>query len=173
MAVNKDAPAAGPPSSEPFLDGARRRDTRRHNLRPAQTRKLAVADNIIRNVGHFFVQDPGPENPDPEAPPATQFVLNPDLHPGSRPLTIAPLELVSWEFVGVHVYAFRGVPKTGRPVWFRGLTIAEDLGEGAEPRYTFRQFIDWREVLLQLGIAPESVRPLVGNEDLERLARVE
>ncbi|MEA3215296.1 MAG: hypothetical protein QOJ19_1452 [Acidimicrobiia bacterium] len=148
-----------PPSSERLLENARGRP---NIMLPTTPLQFVVSRNIAANIGHFF-------KPDPDG--AVQFSLNADVHRTAAPLVAPPFEIVSWEFVGVHAISFRGVPATGRPVWFRGLTLIEDHG-GAAPQYELRQFIDWREVLLQLGIAPEGVRPMVGQEDLDRLAQV-
>jgi hypothetical protein len=156
-----------PPSSEALLVAARNRDPdRQPQPLPEARAQLGVRDNILRNIGTFFAPDPGG---------AAQFILNPDLHldrqgkvreirDTSDPDSV--YEIVSWEFVGVHTRSFRGVAATGRPVWFRGLTIAQRAD--SKSRFTYSQFIDWREVLLQLGIAPEASRPLVGAEDIER-----
>ena len=145
-----------PVTGEEFLDRAR---SRRLGPAPQSKAQIAVGENIVHNVGHYFVPDPGG---------APQFVLNPDLHLNddgtARQISDEPYEIVSWEFVGIHARSFRGIPATGKPVWFRGLTIAEPFDSPSG--FTYSQFIDWREVLLQLGVVPEASRPLLASDDI-------
>ena len=155
MSMHSDA-ADGFRTSETFLQAALRRTVVPVNAgSPGQA---AVERNITANVGHFFVPVPGSSVP--------AFSLNADVHGDGRTVVDPPFEIVSWEWVGIHARSFRGIPPTGKPVWFRGLTIAE---EREREGFVFHQFIDWRQVILQLGITPESTRPLVGHEDVERL----
>jgi hypothetical protein len=147
------------PSTDAFLRAALDRAV--VPINPESRGHVAVQANITTNVGHFFVAPPGSEG--------IAFSLNADVHPNSRTVVDPPFEIVSWEWVGVHARSFRGIPPTGRPVWFRGLTIAEER-EGEE--LFFHQFIDWRQVILQLGMTPESSRPLVAQADIDRLAPI-
>ena len=144
------------PRTESLLEQARRRTELPD---AASNGQRAVQDVITHNLGRYFAPDPGG---------AVPFALNADLHPAGVPIGGGDREVVSWEFVGVHARSFRGVAATGRPVWFRGLTVLDRTQE----RVRYHHFIDWREVLIQLGIAPEATRPLQGREDVERLTRV-
>lgn len=150
-------------TGEEILEKARQRERRPE---PTSDAQIAVARNIERNVGRYFLPDPGG---------ADQFILNPDLHLDAkgqtRPIVDALYEIVSWEFVGIHAHSFRGISPTGKPVWFRGLTVTQP-DDKSDSGYTYSQFIDWREVLLQLGIVPEASRPLLARADIERRDQV-
>ena len=64
------------------------------------------------------------------------------------PITGGARTAVVWEYHATHTDFFQGVGPTGRPVTIRGVTVVDRSG----PQPLFHRYVDWLEVMGQLGL---------------------
>jgi len=109
----------------------------------------------------------------------TDLALDPAIHPrGQRLLSEdGTQESVSWIYLAYHHRRFMGVVASGKLVVIRGTTIVlfpdphpRERGPDAPSGTLFRRYVDWSDVLSQIGVVP-SGRPLMTNPEGRSLVR--
>jgi hypothetical protein len=81
-----------------------------------------------------------------------------------EPITNGRHTAVVWEYHGRHDAPFQGVEPTGADIVIRGVTVIEQSGR----RQVFHRYVDWLDVMAQLGLTSSMVPAL---EQLPRRAR--
>jgi hypothetical protein len=94
-----------------------------------------VREDVMSGLREFFSAAPG-------------FV--PAGSPDDAPMTNGRQTAVAWEYHGRHNGTFQGIPATGRDVVIRGVTVVEQGGRG---RVLFSRYVDWLDVMSQLGLS--------------------
>jgi hypothetical protein len=94
-----------------------------------------IRDDVEKSLKRYFSPTDGFTIPEP-------FI-------GAQPIANQTHTAVVWEYAGVHTHAFHGIEATQRSVVVRGATIVDQSGETA----LFHRYIDWSEVMGQLGLA--------------------